>query len=173
MNLYVYNFLLLSAPNAKCHKKCSPEYKWYQLLRFRLSNCFVRFRQPDFFFWRIIYDLVIVISSSCTRCSIKKNIYANISIDMSSCTCLYTLVFFWTPPVYLKHYDNLLLLGDLNSEIKDNRLNDFPNVNNFKSFNKEPTSFKNPSNPSYRDFCPRNCPRYSPIQKSLIFMNWL
>ena len=74
VNLYVYNFLLLSAPNAKCHKKCSPEYKWYQLLRFRLSNCFVRFRQPDFFFWRIIYDLVIIISSSCTRCSIKKNI---------------------------------------------------------------------------------------------------
>ena len=143
------------------------------LLRFWLSNCFVRFRQPDFFFWRIIYDLVSIINNSCTRCSIKKYIYANICIDMSSFTCLYTLVFFWTPPVYLKHYGNLLLLGDLNSEIKDNRLNDFPNVNNLKSLNKKPTCFKNPSDPSYRYFCPINRPRYSLIQKSLIFMNWL
>ena len=53
--------------------------------------------------------------------------------------------------VYLKHYDNLLILGDLNSELKDSCLNDFSNVNNLKSLNKEPTCFKNPNNPSCID----------------------
>ena len=50
--------------------------------------------------------------------------------------------------VYLKHYDNLLILGDFNSELKDGCLNVFSNVNNLKSFNKEPTCFENPNNPS-------------------------
>ena len=36
--------------------------------------------------------------------------------------------------VYLKHYDNLLILGDLNSELKDNSLNDFYNVKSLESF---------------------------------------
>ena len=47
--------------------------------------------------------------------------------------------------VYLKHYDNLLILRDLNSELKDSSLNDFSNVNDHKSLNKEPTYFKNPN----------------------------
>ena len=50
--------------------------------------------------------------------------------------------------VYLRHYDNLLILGDLNSELKDSCLNAFSNVDNLKSLNKEPTIFKNPNNPS-------------------------
>ena len=49
--------------------------------------------------------------------------------------------------VYLKHYDNLLILGDLNSELKDSCLNAFSNVINLKTLNKEPTCFKNPNNP--------------------------
>ena len=39
--------------------------------------------------------------------------------------------------VYLKHYDNLLILGDLNSDLKDSCLNAFSNVNNLKSLNKK------------------------------------
>ena len=50
--------------------------------------------------------------------------------------------------VYLKH----LILGDLNSELKDSCLNDFSNVNNLKSLNKEPTCFKNPNNPLWMYF---------------------
>ena len=50
--------------------------------------------------------------------------------------------------VYLRHYDNLFILGDLNSELKDSCLNAFSNVDNLKSLNKEPTIFKNPNNPS-------------------------
>ena len=45
--------------------------------------------------------------------------------------------------VYLKHYDNLLILGDLNSDLNDSLLNDFSNVNSLKSLNKELTCFKN------------------------------
>ena len=44
--------------------------------------------------------------------------------------------------VYLKYYDNLLILGHLNSKLKDSCLNDFSNVNDLKSLNKEPTCFK-------------------------------
>ena len=50
-----------------------------------------------------------------------------------------------------KNYDNLLILGDLNSELEETCLNDFFNVNNLKSLNKKPTCFKNPENPSCID----------------------
>ena len=62
--------------------------------------------------------------------------------------------------VYLKHYNNLLFLGDLNSELKDSCLNDFSKVNNLKSLNKEPTCFKNPNNPSCINLFLKNCSRY-------------
>ena len=39
-------------------------------------------------------------------------------------------------------YDNSLVLGDPNLELKDNRLNDFSTANNLKSLNKEPARFK-------------------------------
>ena len=38
--------------------------------------------------------------------------------------------------VYLKNCDNLLILGDLNSELKGNYLNDFSNVNILKALTK-------------------------------------
>ena len=47
--------------------------------------------------------------------------------------------------IYLKH-DNLLILGDLKSESKENCWNDFSNASNLKSFNKETTCLKNPNN---------------------------
>ena len=50
--------------------------------------------------------------------------------------------------VYLKDYDNFLILGDLNPKLKDNYLNDFSIVNNLESLNLEPTWFKNLNNPS-------------------------
>ena len=62
--------------------------------------------------------------------------------------------------VYLKHYDNLLILGDLNSELKDSCLNAFSNVNNLKTLNKEPTCFKNPNNRSCIDLFLTNRSRY-------------
>ena len=62
--------------------------------------------------------------------------------------------------VYLKHYDNLLILRDLNSDLKDGCLNAFSNVNNLKSLNKEPTCFKNPNNPSCIDLFLTNRSRY-------------
>ena len=56
-----------------------------------------------------------------------------------------------TLDVYLKNCDNLLILGDLNSELKSNCLNDFSNVNNLKSLNKESACLKTPNNPSCID----------------------
>ena len=62
--------------------------------------------------------------------------------------------------IYLKHYDNLLILGDLNSELKDSCLNAFANVNNLKSLSKKPTCFKNPNNPSWIDLFLTNRSRH-------------
>ena len=80
--------------------------------------------------------------------------------------------------VYLKHYDNLLILGDLNSELKDSCLSDFSNVNNLISLNKEPTCYKNPNNPSCIDLFLTNLQDTSKIDpqlklESLIFISWL
>ena len=57
-------------------------------------------------------------------------------------------------------YDNLLGLGDLNAELKYNRLNDFPNASNLKNLNQEPNCFKNPSNPSCIDLFLANRTRH-------------
>ena len=62
--------------------------------------------------------------------------------------------------VYLKNCDNLLILEDLNSELKGNCLNDFSNVNNLKSLNKESACFKNPNNQSCIDLFLTNRSRY-------------
>ena len=62
--------------------------------------------------------------------------------------------------VYLKHSDNLLILGDPHSELKDSCLNDFSNVNNLKSRTKEPVCFKTPNNPSCIDLFHMNHSRY-------------
>ena len=54
--------------------------------------------------------------------------------------------------LYLKNYDNILIMGDLNSEVSENCLNSFCNVNSLKTLNRGPTCFKNPNNPSCIDF---------------------
>ena len=53
--------------------------------------------------------------------------------------------------VYLKNYDNILILGDLNSEFEEPCLNNFCKVNNLISLNKKPTCLKNSENPSCID----------------------
>ena len=37
---------------------------------------------------------------------------------------------------YLNHYDDLLILRNLNTELKDSCLNDFSNINDLKSLKK-------------------------------------
>ena len=53
--------------------------------------------------------------------------------------------------IYMNKYDNILFLGDFNSEMSENYLNDFFNVYNLRNIVKEPTCFKNPENPSCID----------------------
>ena len=54
--------------------------------------------------------------------------------------------------VYLKRYDNIQIMGDLNSEVSENYLNGFCGVNSLKTLNRGPPCFKNPNNPSCIDF---------------------
>ena len=61
--------------------------------------------------------------------------------------------------VYMNKYDNILLLGDFNSETSENYLNDFCNIYNLRNIIKEPTCFKNPGNPSCIDLFLTNRPR--------------
>ena len=53
--------------------------------------------------------------------------------------------------VYLKSYDNILIMGNFNSEFSEKCLNSFCNANSLKTLNRGPTCFKNPSNPSCID----------------------
>ena len=52
--------------------------------------------------------------------------------------------------LYLE-YENIILMGDLNSEIDEERMNIFCNTYCFKCLVKEPTCFKNIYNPSCID----------------------
>ena len=62
--------------------------------------------------------------------------------------------------LYLKSYDNILIMGDLNSEVSENCLNNSCNVNSFKTLNRGPTCFKNPNNPSCIDLFLTNRQQY-------------
>ena len=50
---------------------------------------------------------------------------------------------------YISHYDNILFLGDFNSQPSE--INDLWNTSNFSNLVKEPTCFKIPDNPSCID----------------------
>ena len=60
---------------------------------------------------------------------------------------------------YIGNYDNILLLGDFNSEFSEPCLNDFCDIYNLKNLVKEPTCYKNPGNPSCIDLFLTNRPR--------------
>ena len=49
-------------------------------------------------------------------------------------------------------YDNLLLVGDFNSETSETCMSEFCDVYNLKNLIKDPICFKNPINPSSIDF---------------------
>ena len=50
--------------------------------------------------------------------------------------------------VFSKSYNNILIMGDLNSEVSENFLNGFCNINCLKILNSDPKCFKDPCNPS-------------------------
>ena len=60
---------------------------------------------------------------------------------------------------YISHYDNILLLGDFNSQPLENCVNDFCNVCNLSNFVKKPTCHKNSDNPSCVDLFLTNRPK--------------
>ena len=52
---------------------------------------------------------------------------------------------------FLPCYENLLLLGDFNSEVCEKEMQEFCDMYNLVNLIKEPTCFKNPNNPSSID----------------------
>ena len=52
---------------------------------------------------------------------------------------------------YISKYDNILILGGLNAEITIEAITEFCQMYNVKNIIKEPTSYKNPNNPSSID----------------------
>ena len=52
---------------------------------------------------------------------------------------------------YLPSYDNVVIMGDFNSEIREEAMNDFCELYNLKSLIKTPTCFKSIENPSCID----------------------
>ena len=52
---------------------------------------------------------------------------------------------------YLCNYDDMLLIGDFNSEVNENAISEFCDLYTLKSLIKEPTCFKNYNNPTCID----------------------
>ena len=59
---------------------------------------------------------------------------------------------------YLSTNDNVLILGDFNSEIGDEAMQDFCSIYDLKSLIKVPTCFKSTENPSCIDLILTNRP---------------
>ena len=59
---------------------------------------------------------------------------------------------------YLPKFDNLLLLGDFNSEPHETAMNEFCDVYNLQNLIKDPTCYKNALNPSLIDLILTNKP---------------
>ena len=53
--------------------------------------------------------------------------------------------------IYTVKYEDILLLGDFNSEVGENEMSEFCEDYNLKNLVEEPTCFKNPENPSCID----------------------
>ena len=60
---------------------------------------------------------------------------------------------------YMSQFDNILLLGDFNSEPSELCMSEFCQLYNLKNLITEPTCFKNPLNPSTIDLIITNIPR--------------
>ena len=56
-------------------------------------------------------------------------------------------------------YENIILLGDVNVEVKEKNISDFMGTLDLKSSVKQKTFFKNPDNPSCIDLILTNSPR--------------
>ena len=60
--------------------------------------------------------------------------------------------------LYSSNYESIILVGDFNSEINDNSMNDFCESYNLRSLIRESTCYKNPENPSCIDLFLTNSP---------------
>ena len=67
----------------------------------------------------------------------------------------------------IRSYDNLLIIGDLNSELSEIGMQDFCSMYNLQNLIKVPTCYKNPLNPSCIDLMLTNRPGF--FQHSQVF----
>ena len=67
----------------------------------------------------------------------------------------------------IRDYENIILLGDFNVEVKETNISGFMSAYNLKSLVKQKICFKNPDNPSCIDLIPTNSPRS--FQDSCVF----
>ena len=67
----------------------------------------------------------------------------------------------------IRDYENIILLGDFNVEVKETNISGFMSTYNLKSLVKQKICFKNPDNPSCIDLIPTNSPRC--FQDSCVF----
>ena len=64
-------------------------------------------------------------------------------------------------------YDNIIILGDFNSEIDEDKMIEFCNLFTLKNLIKDPTCYKNYNNPSCIDLILTNKPKIFQIPKLL------
>ena len=62
---------------------------------------------------------------------------------------------------YMPKYDNLILLGDFNIEMRENLMKDFCDTSDLINLIKDPPCFKNPLNPSIIDLIDKSIKKLS------------
>ena len=70
---------------------------------------------------------------------------------------------------YVSLYDNIIILGDFNTEPLDPYMNEFINMYGLTNLVNEPTCYKNVSNPSCSDLILTNRPES--LEKNYCFRN--
>ena len=59
---------------------------------------------------------------------------------------------------FVSYYDNIIIFGDFNSEISEDKMREFCELYNLRNLVKDPTCYKNPQNPSCIDLIITNRP---------------
>ena len=59
----------------------------------------------------------------------------------------------------MQYYENFILMGDFNSEVRESPMIDFMNTYNLENLIREPTCFKIPDNPTSVDLMLTNRPK--------------
>ena len=109
------------------------------------SFCLLKLYQQKAFMFKLIYGKKWLVS--CSYSPHRDNISNHLQTRSKSLD------------LYLSQYDNIIIVGDFNTEIGEASMNAFCERYSLSSLIKEPICYKNPANPSCINLILKNSPR--------------